>query len=96
MKYALALTICLIPNAAWAEMVCDDRAAVIKNLHDRWGEEPVGQGESLTGQPPILELFATPNGETWTILLSGSDGKSCLFLAGKNWTGTGHPVGSPL
>lgn len=69
--------------ASGQSLTCIPRDAVLKNLADNFQEAPVGVGLSSTGV--LLELLTSPDGSTWTIILSGPDGMSCPLAAGKDW-----------
>lgn len=73
-----------IPWPAFGQsLTCIPRETVLKNLADNFQEAPVGVGLSSTGA--LLELLASPDGSTWTIILSGPDGMSCPLAAGRDW-----------
>ena len=43
-------------------------------------------------QCDLHTVFVSGNG-TWTIIATGTDGKSCLLSAGKDWQGQGFVKG---
>jgi hypothetical protein len=87
MKYALALTICLIPNAAGAVSVnlpCAEYEGVRDHLASKWHEYPVDGG--ITGEGAgIVEIFASEGGATFTIVVHDPKGKACIVAAGTDW-----------
>jgi hypothetical protein len=84
MRYILALLIFLgAPALATAQSVCATHQTVTDKLKQTFDERPVNEGLSSNGG--MLEIFVSPNGETWTIVLSRADGVSCLMATGEHW-----------
>ena len=69
------------------------RDNVLALLASRYGEHPVAGGLASTGA--LVEVLPTPDGSTWTIIVSAPDGWACMVAAGQGWrnlkraTGTG-------
>jgi hypothetical protein len=61
---------------------CADRAEMVKSLADKFKENPTAIGQ-INGDA-VVEVFVSSNG-TWTILATGTDGKSCVLSAGEGW-----------
>jgi hypothetical protein len=61
---------------------CGARAKIVGHLADTYREAPVAIGVSAHGQ--LLEIFASPDGTTWTILMTTPDKISCAVAAGRN------------
>jgi hypothetical protein len=80
---AASWAVFLCSGAAQAAPLCDDREALISQLRDRWGEAPVALG--LTGAGRLLEVLATADGATWTIIATRPDGRACVLDAGTDW-----------
>ena len=57
---------------------------VAKLLAARYGEQPVARGLTQTGV--MIEVFAAPRGETWTIVFTTPRGLSRIGPAGVAWT----------
>ncbi|WP_297615388.1 hypothetical protein [uncultured Roseicyclus sp.] len=68
--------------AAQQTMVCGQRAAVIEQLHTRFGEERRAMG--LAGHNRIVELFVSDRTGSWTITVTGIDGITCLMASGEH------------
>ena len=66
------------------QYVCAERGVVAGHLKDRYGESHVGAGVAASGA--LIELFVAPTG-TWTLIVSGPDGKSCIVSHGDGWDG---------
>ena len=65
-----------------ATSVCANRAEMVKSLSDKFKENPAALGQ-INGSA-VVEIFVSDNG-TWTILATGTDGKSCVLSAGEGW-----------
>ncbi len=66
--------------------ICGSRTELVGKLKNQYSERPVAGGLATNGG--ILEVLASPNGNSWTIVLTMPDGTSCLVAAGKNWQTT--------
>ena len=83
----------LWPTPTAAQSVCQPRADLVGHLARKYGEAPVAVGLASTGG--LVEVIATPNGSTWTIIVTRPDGWACMVAAGQGWrnlkraTGTG-------
>lgn len=64
------------------QTVCGDRGRFVEQLNQRFSEVPVALGVIDNGS--VLELFTSETG-SWTILITRSDGKSCIIASGENW-----------
>ena len=43
----------------------------------------------------VLEVYASDETGTWTILVTSPDGKACLLAAGKMWEADATPLTKP-
>jgi len=77
---AIALLLLASPAAGQGN-VCFDRPAVIERLAQKFKEYPAWVG--LTNRGHMLELYASQNGETWTLLVSSGNGLTCLVATGE-------------
>ncbi len=62
---------------------CDQRDRVLGHLARKYHEVPVAAGVTTSGS--IIEVLATDDGLTWTIIVSDPNGTSCLIAAGEGW-----------
>jgi hypothetical protein len=62
---------------------CGPRDSVLKAL-EQIGEVPVGVGMAGNDGKAVIELTVGPDG-SWSVLVSDTDGKTCLVLAGQEW-----------
>lgn len=66
-----------------ASPVCGDRIKVIDSLREKYSEEPVAIGVAFNGG--VVEVLSSPDGETWTIMLTYPSGPSCIVATGETW-----------
>lgn len=81
MSLAVAATMAATP--ALAQSQCDSRDKILATLAKKYSEAPVAVG--LTSKGGLVEVLSTGDGNTWTIIMSTPDGKSCLVAAGEGW-----------
>ena len=62
---------------------CADRSYIVGQLADRFGET-LQRSERQKGA--VLELFASPSTESWTLMLSTQDGLSCMVASGEGFS----------
>ena len=81
LSFAVAATLASTPAVAQAQ--CDSRDKILSTLSKKYSEEPIAVG--LTSKGGLVEVLSTGDGNTWTIIMSTPDGKSCLVAAGEGW-----------
>lgn len=59
---------------------CAQRGAVVERLKDRYGETVQSMG--LAQNNGLVELFASTDSGTWTIVITLPNGMTCLVAAG--------------
>ena len=62
---------------------CGERAKLVERLQTGFGETRTGAG--MSGGNSIIEVFASEENGTWTIIVTKPSGQSCLVAAGDNW-----------
>jgi hypothetical protein len=62
---------------------CAKRIDIIKHLTGQYQEAPVAIGLADNGS--LLEILASTDGKTWTLLFSMPTGVSCLMATGQDW-----------
>jgi hypothetical protein len=72
---------------------CADRETVVQRLAERYGETLQSLG--LHQDNSVLEVYASDDTGTWTILLTRTDGMACLVAAGQMWEGHASPLDAP-
>ena len=65
----------------------------VVELKQTYGEEKVGLGLGPTGEA-VFELFLAETG-TWTLLVTRTDGISCVAASGDNWMTSPLLAGDP-
>lgn len=72
-----------IPAQAQVPPPCGPRPMVLEQLEEGFKELPSAMGNDMGGN--IFELLTSPDGSTWTIIITDSRGRSCLAASGENW-----------
>lgn len=85
-----AMMISLKVTDASAQNACFERGALIKHLGGKFDEAPVAAGLAANGS--VLEVFTSPDGITWTIVLTQPNGATCVMASGESWMGMPIPV----
>ena len=83
-------------GAAQAEpdvSLCVPHDEAVAKLDHRYGERQVGIGLEQQGET-VIELFVAATG-TWTVLVTRTDGLSCVAAAGESWMTTPKFAGDP-
>lgn len=74
------------PNVSFAQFaMCGDRAAIVDQLKTKYQESR--QAVGLVSNNGAAELYVSEKG-TWTMLMTLSNGKSCIIAAGHSWDAT--------
>jgi hypothetical protein len=82
----------LAPVAATAQVLCGKRADFLKHLDANHREAPTAMGLTSTGR--VIEVLTSDTG-SWTIIITGPDGKTCLVAAGEAWQTLGRTPPPP-
>ena len=88
MKYKAAILFAVVLAFGWGSahadtpMACGERKQVVRTLKSDHAEEPVAMGLASNGA--VIEVFASRNG-SFTIMMTRTDGLSCLVAAGDMW-----------
>ena len=89
----------MLASPVLAQSLCGPRDAFIDKLKNDYAETPFAHG-LINSNDMLIEVFASKNGETWTLLLTYPNGESCLITAGKNWRAVApqllKPMGQPI
>jgi hypothetical protein len=75
---------------------CAGRKDILGRLAAQFKETPRSMGLSRSGT--VIEVLASPDGITWTIVQTYPNGTSCMMAAGHNWEDSPIPgtAGQPL
>ena len=82
----LLAVLSLWPAPATGQMLCGPRDGLAELLKQRFGETQQAVGVSADARR-IVELFVAPDG-SWTIVVTDTQGRSCIVLTGKDWNQT--------
>jgi hypothetical protein len=72
-----------VAGTAGAEVACGDHQDIAKRLASEYGE--VRHGAGLVDSGRIIEIFVSPKQGSWTILVTHSEGPTCVVAAGEAW-----------
>jgi hypothetical protein len=64
---------------------CAERDLVVERLESTFGEAFAGGG--LQSDTQLLEVWRSPEQGTWTLLMTGADGLTCVVASGTHWQG---------
>jgi len=80
----ISAVLAVFSTTAMAQIVCQAHShdSAVKLLENKYKESEVAFG--VVTNKLIAEVLATNTGSTWTILLTGTDGGTCMLAAGKN------------
>ena len=83
------------PASASATMsVCLPHEEAVDKLEKSHGEQKIGTGLGPRGAS-VVELFVSESG-TWTVLVTRTNGMSCVAASGDNWTSESLLVGDAV
>lgn len=82
---ALGLSTLVAPTAYAQSSSCAPRDIIVGRLADKYGETRKSMG--LNQSNGVVEVFASSETGTWTILVTMPSGMSCLMAAGQSWDG---------
>lgn len=78
-----AAALSLSVEAGYAQApACGSHDVVVQSLADKFREKP--QSVGVINDDTVLEVFVSDAG-TWTILVTDTDGQSCIMSAGEGW-----------
>ncbi|MEE8276210.1 MAG: hypothetical protein V3R75_03545 [Alphaproteobacteria bacterium] len=81
---AVLVGLTLTAQGVSAQSATMPRAEAVKRLAETYGEAPVALGIASFGL--VVEVFATADGATWTIIATTPDRMSRVIAAGRDWT----------
>jgi hypothetical protein len=64
-------------------MPCHNATEIAKQLNSRYDESPVAFGLQSNGN--LLQVYASEEKGTWTVVSTTPNGLSCIVAAGKTW-----------
>lgn len=87
----LAFVVAAAPARAESppQPICMPREALVADLTGRWGETVAARGLSTASE--LLEIWTSPAG-TWTAVVFGPSGTSCIVAEGQGWEAVAQPA----
>lgn len=89
---AAVVSIGLMAGPAAAQ-ACSKHDDIVEKLKGKFQEKQLGYG--LIGDKAIMEFFASKKG-SWTIIVTRSNGISCVVAAGTDWEKTIEVAGNEV
>lgn len=84
----------VLTHLAHAQEVCGTRTEIVANLAKKFKEKSTSWG-LVNGS--VLEVFTSPGGNTWTIIVTEPTGRTCFVSSGSSWgQGPMAKDGTPL
>ena len=71
------------PDAAQPRLACHDAGEIHKPQSRKYAEAPVAFGLQTNGN--LLQIYASKDTGTWTVISTSPAGTSCIVAAGKSW-----------
>ena len=62
---------------------CFIRSKVVDHLYKKFKESLIIAGLAANGS--VMEVFSSPDGNTWTVILTDANGRSCIVASGEAW-----------
>lgn len=90
---AATSSLALVAVPSHAQSACFEREDALARLQNLHGEAVIARGLTSEGKE-MVELLASQDG-TWTILVTNTDGQTCMVGSGKAWTRVEKIVGGP-
>jgi len=82
------------PPAGAVEPACQTHNEIMQMLDQKFAETPTALGLQSNGH--LIQVFASKDGMTWTIVTTRPDGVSCIVALGRHWEAMPDPVLEPL
>ncbi len=84
----------VIVNPAWGQqMQCGNSIEVRNTLKQKYSEAQVALG--VTADGGLLEVLTSKDGLTWTIIVSYTNGRTCMIANGEGWRNTEYVNSEP-
>ena len=94
MRHLIALAFVFLSTLASAQdPSCRPHDEMAFFLAEGWGESL--QSIGIDGAGAIVEVFASPETGSWTLVLSKPGDLSCIVASGSDWEAVNAPSGAP-
>ena len=90
--FVLCIVMALTP--ANAEPQCTDYKTIQATLLEKYHETPSAAGLAAKGKAAYT-VFSSPDGASWTLVIVGVSGKSCVVASGAHWVDLSAGKGDP-
>ena len=80
--------------AAALQPACQSRDDINQLLSEKFDEVPAAHGLQSNGH--LIQVFASKDGTTWTIVATRPDGVSCIVALGQHWQALEDRTVDPL
>ena len=77
-----AVSLVTVAGPAKAAPPCGNHAKIVDFLGNKYKESRRVMG--VVNSTAVMEIFMSPQG-TWTIVITSTDGQSCITAAGEEW-----------
>ena len=64
-------------------MACASHEKVVNHLFEKYREETVDMGLAANGS--VVQVLASEDGATWSIIMTHPNGKTCMIATGEMW-----------
>jgi hypothetical protein len=85
----LSIILMILPFSVQGQIFCLERPVFAAHLLKEFQERPIAIGIS-NDKTKIIEIFASSQGETFTIVFTTEQGLTCSVIAGKKWLNLAH------
>lgn len=75
------------PDDQFTALPCSRYDSIRRQLNQDYAEEPVSLGLQSNGN--LLQIFASAESGTWTIVSMAPNGTACVVAAGASWENVG-------
>jgi hypothetical protein len=82
------------PPAGELQPACQTHDEIMQMLNQKFSETPTALGLQSNGH--VIQVFASKDGMTWTIVTTRPDGVSCIVALGRHWEAVPDPALEPL
>ena len=76
----------MLASPALANVICNPRSDFVEHLKEKYDEQPLYFGLNNDGR--VVEVFGTPDGKTWTMIITDTRSLSCVVTSGEAWQKT--------
>ena len=82
-KIAVVCLVFFVATSEVSALSCADRKGVVSKLSEKYKEDKKWVG--MKDDEHVIELWASNETGTWTILVSDVKHKTCIVASGQNW-----------